>query len=201
MRLRGRNWIRCSSRPAGEVAAGTRNLFNDERQKLAASLPDFLAHAAEVPSFFGYEYDMNETAVGDEDQESQQGKRYGGNAFFSTYSAKILAQRMPVRLLMEAAQSSAVQNHLRRDVARSSWIRAVLIGDLAAADKLQPVLEELDRPLWKTMEPFRAASTDCDGHFAAIFITLQNPGLSPSVRAGLLRSATLGEIDNYQDNW
>src|SRR5262249_55708226 len=33
------------ARPAGEFAAGTRNLFNDERQRLVTNLPDFLAHA------------------------------------------------------------------------------------------------------------------------------------------------------------
>jgi hypothetical protein len=108
---------------------------------------------------------------------------------------------MPIALLLEAAQSSSVPNPLRRELARSTWTRAVLIGDLATANKLQPVLEQLDHPLWTMMEPFRSAANDSDKYFTAAFILLNNPGLEPSVRAGVLRSPTLGEIDNYRDNW
>ena len=72
---------------------------------------------------------------------------------------------------------------------------------MAAADQLQPVIAELDKPLWNAMEPFRSAKTNEEKRFAAAFVTLQNPGLSPYVRTGLLRSATLGEIDNFRDNW
>ncbi len=69
------------------------------------------------------------------------------------------------------------------------------------ADQFQPLLQELDGPLWKSMESFRSAKNDSDKQFAAIFIALQNPGLMPYVREGLLRKATLGEIDSYRDNW
>ena len=185
------------ARPDGELAAGTRNLFNDERQKLLTSLPDFLVHAAEVPSFVGYDNGNFEDGA----PISTQLSKRADTAFFNAYSAKILSRYMPIALLLEAAQSSSVPNPLRRELARSLWTRAVLIGDLATANKLQPVLEQLDHPLWKTMEPFRSASNDSDRHFTGVFVILNNPGLGPSVRAGVLRSATLGEIDNYRDNW
>lgn len=185
------------ARPEGELAPGTRNLFNDERQKLLTSLPDFLAHAAEVPSFVGYDNGNFEYGA----PISTQLSKRADTAFFNAYSAKVLSRYMPIALLLEAAQSSSVPNPLRRDLARSTWTRAVLIGDLATANKLQPVLEQLDHPLWKTMEPFRSASNDSDKHFTGVFVILNNPGLRPSVRAGVLRSATLGEIDNYRDNW
>ena len=76
-----------------------------------------------------------------------------------------------------------------------------MLGNMAAAEQLQPVIEQLDKPLWTTMEPFRSAKTNEQKRFAAAFVTLQNPGLSPYMRTGLLRSATLGEIDNFRDNW
>jgi hypothetical protein len=72
---------------------------------------------------------------------------------------------------------------------------------MTPADQLQPVIAELDKPMWTTMEPFRSAKTNEEKRFAAAFVTLRNPGLSPYVRTGLLRSATLGEIDNFRDNW
>jgi len=72
---------------------------------------------------------------------------------------------------------------------------------MAAADHLQPVIAELDKPLWSAMEPFRSAKTNEERRFAAAFVTLQNSGLRPYVRTGLLRTTALGEIDNFRDNW
>jgi hypothetical protein len=48
------------------------------------------------------------------------------------------------------------------------------------------------------MEPSRSAKTADAKRFVAIFIVLNNPGLKPSVREGTLRSATLGELDEFQ---
>lgn len=189
------------SRPDDELAHGTRNLFNDERQRLSTNLADFLSHAAETPAQVGVDMGDGLPDV-DEDQEvTEQGKQDKGKAFFNDYSAEIFAQRMPLELLVESAKSRTLPAPLRRELARSTWTRATLLGNMAAADQLQPMIAELDKPLWTTMEPFRLARTNEEKHFAAMFVTLQNPGLSPYVRTGLLRSATLGEIDNYRDNW
>lgn len=189
------------SRPDDELAHGTRNLFNDERQRLSTNLADFLSHAAETPAQVGVDMGDGLPDV-DEDQEvTERGKQDKGKAIFNDYSAEIFAQRMPLELLVESAKSQMLPAPLRRELARSTWARATLLGNMVAADQLQPMIAELDKPLWTTMEPFRSAKTNEEKRFAAMFVTLQNPGLSPYVRTGLLRSATLGEIDNYRDNW
>ena len=189
------------SRPDDELAQGTRNLFNDERQRLSTSLADFLSHAGEVPAQVGL--DMGDGLPDrDEEQElTERGKQDKAKAFFNEYSAEVFAQRMPLELLVQSAKSQSLPAPLRRELARSTWTRATLLGKMGAAEQLQPVIAELDKPLWTTMEPFRSAKTNEQKRFAAVFITLQNPGLSPYVRTGLLRSGTLGEIDNYRDNW
>jgi hypothetical protein len=188
------------SRPDDELAHGTRNLFNNERLRLSTNLADFLSHAAETPAQVGV--DMGDGPDVDEEQElTERGKQEKGKGFFNDYSAEILAQRIPVQLLVESAKSQTLPAPLRRELARSTWTRATLLGNMAAADQLQPMIAELDKPLWTTMEPFRSAKTNEEKRFAAMFVILQNPGLSPYVRTGLLRSATLGEIDNYRDNW
>jgi len=191
-------WLSC---PDDELAHGTRNLFNDERQRLSTSIADFLSHADEVPAQIGL--DMGDGLPdGDEEQElTERGKRDKEKAFFNDYSAEIFAQRMPLELLVESAKSESLPAPLRRELARSTWTRATVLENMAAAEQLQPLIEELDKPLWTTMEPFRSAKTNEQKRFAAAFLTLRNPGLSPYVRTGLLRSATLGEIDNFRDNW
>jgi len=189
------------SRPDDEPAHGTRNLFNDERLRLSTNLADFLSHAAETPAQVGVDMGDGLPDVDEEQELTQGGKQDKEKAFFNDYSAEIFAQRLPLELLVESAKAQTLPAPLRRELARSTWTRATLLGNMAAADQLQPMIAELDKPLWTTMEPFRSAKTNEEKRFAAVFVTLQNPGLSPYVRTGLLRSATLGEIDNYRDNW
>jgi hypothetical protein len=189
------------SRPDDELAHGTRNLFNDERLRLSTNLADFLSHAAETPAQVGVDMGDGLPDVDEEQELTERGKQDKEKAFFNDYSAEILAQRMPLEVLVESAKSEALPAPLRRELARSTWTRAALLGNMAAADQLQPLIAELDKPLWTMMEPFRSAKTKEEKRFAAMFVTLRNPGLSPYVRTGLLRSATLGEIDNYRDNW
>lgn len=192
------SWL---GRPESELPHGTRNLFNDERQKLSTSLADFLTHAAEVPAQIGLDLDDGDVAGDDEQGLTERAKKDQGKAFFNGYSAHILAYKMPIELLFESAKSPMLPAPLRRELARSTWTRATVLGNMRVADQLQPVIAELDKPLWNAMEPFRAAKTNEEKRFSAAFVTLQNPGLSPYVRTGLLRSATLGDIDNFRDNW
>lgn len=178
---------------------GSRNLLNDERQKIATNLPDFLAHAAEVPNYVGLDLEL--AGEGYPPYESDQAKASRGKAFFNAYAAQILSRRLPLAQLAESARSKVLPSHLQREVARSTWTRAILLDDTTVADQMRPLLAELDKPLWQTMEPFRAAKDKDERHFAAILVLLHNPGLGASVRAGLLRSATLGEMDHFRDNW
>lgn len=189
------------SRPDDELAHGTRNLFNNERLRLSTSLADFLTHAAEVPAQIGFDIGDGLPDGDDEQEVTERGKQDKGKAFLNDYSAEIFAQRMPLELLVESAKSEALPAPLRRELARSAWTRGTVLGNMAAADQLQPLIAQLDKPLWTAMEPFRLAKTNEEKRFAAAFLTLQNPGLSPYVRTGLLRSGKLGEIDNFRDNW
>ncbi len=181
--------------PDAEMSQGTRNLFLDQRQTVASTLPDFLQHATEIPAAVGI--DMNYGEDIPNDPQSPNGNR----AYFTAYSAKVLAKRLPLDLLVAAAASQNLPSYLRREIARTTWVRAVLAGHFPIAMQLQPSLQELDKPLWTTMQGFRDSKNDEDRLFSALLVILNNPGLKPSVISGTLRSTTLGEIDNYRDNW
>jgi hypothetical protein len=177
-------WLKQSDLPLG-----VRNLFNDQRQKIATGSDDFLRHAAE-------------TAVGttwEEGEVNNPSAPKAGGPYFNHFSTLVFTKRLPLSLLAEAARSTTLPQNLRREVARTAWLRSVLIeDDFETATKLEPVLHEVDPALWNAMEPFRSAKTADAKRFVAIFIVLNNPGLKPSVREGTLRSATLGELDEFQ---
>ncbi len=178
-----------------EIPLGSHNLLNDERLKLTTSLEDFLQHAPETPVPAETDFNTGEEVSADPD------KAKPSVSLFTQYAAEFLVKRLPLPTLQQVAASPILPKYLRREVARSAWVRSILVGNLESAEKLQPTLQELDTPLWKTMDQFRSAQSNAEKRFAAIFVILQNPGMKPAAQAGLLRSATLGEIDNYHDNW
>jgi hypothetical protein len=180
---------------SSDLPLASRNLFNEERLKITTSLEDFLHHAPEAP--VPAEVDMN---TGEEIPRSSY-EGYLSDPLFNRYAAEVLVKRLPLSVLIQATESSAVPKHLRREIARSAWTRSILVDDLDSADKLQAVLQDVDPPLWQSMEPFRSATNPAEKHFVAVFIILNNPGMKPSVRESSLRTATLGELDNYRDNW
>lgn len=176
------------------MPVGSYNLLNDLRLTLTTSLDDFLTHASERV------VGADEGPGTDEQIDNPAGAR-ADEKYLPPYSAKTFQKRLPLSLLAESAQSPMLSKALRRNLARSTWVRAVLLNDLNTAMKLQSQIQELDLPLWKSMEPFRSAADPAAKHFAGVFIILQNPGLKPSAQEGLPRTATLGEIENYRDNW
>ena len=184
---------------SSDLPLASRNLLNEERLKISTSLEDFLHHAPEAP--VPSEVDIN---TGEEIPRSSY-EGYLSDPLFNRYAAEVLVKRLPLSVLIQAAESSAFPKHLRREVARSAWTRSILADDLDSASKLQAVLQavlqDVDLPLWKTMEPFRSATNPAKKHLVAVFIILNNPGMKPSVRESSLRTATLGELDNYRDNW
>jgi len=180
---------------APDLPLGSRNLLNEERMKVSSSLEDFLQRAPETP--VPAEVDFN---TGEEVPAGSAGDQ-PSEPLFNHYAAQFFLKRLPLAVLIQAAESPALPKRLRREVARSAWVRSILVEDLTAARKLQPVIQELDPPLWNAMAPFRLATTDVEKHFAAVFIILDNPGMKPSVTESSLRTATLAELDNYRDNW
>ena len=176
-----------------DLPQGASNLFNEERQKITTGLDDFLRHAAEQA--VGVQSDA------DNSENSFTGKPATGR-LFNHFSAEVFMKRMPLSMLAASAKSTILPQQLRRELARTAWVRSVLVEDnQETARRLQPVLHEVDPALWSAMEPFRAASNNPEKRFAAVLIMLSNPGMKPSVREGALRSATLGELDSLRDNW
>lgn len=180
---------------ARDLPLGSRNLLNEERLKVASGLEDFLQHAPETP--VPSEIDLNTG----EDVPAESAESKPSEPLFNHYAAEFFVKRLPLDMLIQAADSPTLPKHLRRELARSAWVRSILLEDLNSAAKLQPVIQELDLPLWNTMELFRTAQTAAEKHFAGVFIILNNPGMKPAVKESSLRGATLGELDSYHDNW
>ena len=81
-------------------------------------------------------------------------------------------------------------NNLRDAVAWAAWMRALGLGDAAAAKRMSGLLPDA----------VRKTSGDSDG-FPATLALLRNPGLRPYLEQGVQRSVTYAMLDDYRDNW
>ena len=167
----------------------TRNAFLAERIQTARSLAEFLADAPRT---------MIESESSSAEMAQCKGVRFGVNQCtrkippqqFDADAVEILNTQMPLAVWEEAAQSSVLPKNLREAVAWAAWMRALGLGDAAAAKRMSALLPDT----------VRKTSGDSDG-FPATLALLRNPGLRPYLEQGVQRSVTYGHMEGYRDNW
>lgn len=168
--------------------ASTRNAFLAERMQTARSLAEFLADAPRA-------------MIESESSNAEMAQCVGTGAAnrctakipprqFDADASESLNTQMPLALWEEAAQSSVLPKNLRDAVAWAAWMRALGLGDAAAAKRMSGLLPDA----------VRKTSGDSDG-FPATLALLRNPGLRPYLELGVQRSVTYGHMEGYRDNW
>lgn len=179
-----------------------RNLFLALRMKVARDLDEFLKYAPRRPVSLGYtEEGMNGELPPTPDNDKRLQALAGGRVFLDVDAVKVLNERMPLRLIKEAAQRGGLPVHLRRELALAAWVRSVLVHDDTTGRELAPMLGNLQPELKQDLIAYRSAPTSEARQFAAIFIILKFPGMRPYVNTGIGRLTPLNQIDNYRDNW
>jgi hypothetical protein len=190
-----RNQIdRLLSQPNLIASRSAINQFIALRMKVATGLPDFLHFAARVPSDLSDNPNPNAPI---------QDIRY-----FDTDAAITLTERLPLRLLAEAAKSAPLRAELRRQIAIAAWTRAILLNDEAIARDLVPTTQDLVPEIKEALADYANAPDGASRQFAAVFTILRNPALRPFVAPGFPRENPyrfeelhFDKIDSLRDNW
>jgi len=180
--------------------ASTINLFLHQRMAVSNNLEDFLSYAQRVPAGFSWDEDGTEIPV-QADELGSDSDRIQGKAFFDSDAGEILNRRLPVALLAEAAENKSLPDHLRRDIAQATWLRAVLLGNHATATALVPTLKLMVPEMTPLLNQYTSAREPAGKQFSAIYAWLKFPGIEPVVDTGSGRGTPLNEQDSYRDNW
>jgi hypothetical protein len=109
---------------------------------------------------------------------------------FDADAVRIINQKIPLPLLIEAAKSTALPQNLREAITIVAWTRSVLLKDAQSAAALAPRLPK----------PIRDAAGTSVG-FAADFTILHNPGIRPYLESGIPRVASYSYFDAFRNNW
>jgi tetratricopeptide (TPR) repeat protein len=181
------------------LSFSARNQFVALRMKLATNLQDFLQFAARS---------SNDAEAYPNPPEGKATPAVENASHFDSDASVVLTERLPLRMLAEAAKSPAWPKPLRREIVIAAWTRAILLDQETTARELVPVAQELVPEAAAEFAEYNRTTDVSSLRFAAVLAILRNPGFRPFVSAGYPRGNlyTVGEprfdrIDNLHDNW
>jgi len=169
--------------------ASTRNAFLAERMQTARNLAEFLADAPRTTVEMDSANAVS-AACGRYFSPTPMACRKVPPQQFDVDAAGFFNTQLPLGMWEEAARSPVLPKNLRDAVAWATWVRALGLGDAAAAKRMSALLPEA----------VRKTAGDSDG-FPATLALLRNPGLRPYLEQGVQRSVTYARLDEYRDNW
>ena len=176
------------------------NLVLALQMKLARNLEEMLGSARRIPARVGWNHFGYVVAEQPTDRRGRQ-RRPQPRWLFDADVARVLTERMPLRLLLHAAGSKSLPPNLRREVALATWVRCVLLDREKVCRDVVPILEQLAPELEGDLRRYVSAPNSPSRRFAAVFTILRFPGLHLYVGAGPARRTPLARIDNLRENW
>jgi len=184
-----------ASQPAFEASGseGAMNLLAGLRMRTATTLDAALAEAPRKVLLRSSEeyFAVHEClAVMKNPRRTYDCKKITSTTEFDSDAVAVLNQEMPLTTLIATAESTKLPTEQRDAVARMTWVRAVLLGDEAAAAKVFPLLPEKLRQQAGSGVGFRP-----------LMAVLRNPGLRPYLNSGTQRSRSYDFVESYSDNW
>jgi hypothetical protein len=196
----------------------TINLFLTLSTATAPGLDDWLAIVPRVPvgerSFENGEDILPNTILASTDDAVRYtqtaavvddcGKKFPPNTvlpLFDTDAAVVFNHDMPLRLLAQAAESSALPENLRFQVAQAAWARAVLLEKPEIAHRMTPILTAC-RSAWKpVLTAYDSAMTADARHATGLLALMRFASTVPSVWDGEERRAGFATYDEFRENW
>ncbi len=179
---------------AAKPIVSTTNLLRSERLRLARNWTEFLQFATRKPVTNISDDDDSDEPI-DADTLKEHPIALDGD------STTALNQKVPLSLWLDASQNSLIPVSLQAGIAQAGWVRAVILGNAGAAQKLAARVQKLKPELAGEMGKYLAEKEPAAAQFTAVFLMLRAPGLGPMVRFGGGRTTPVLKSDVFRDNW
>jgi hypothetical protein len=174
---------------AAKLPLSAQNAFREERMSLARNWTEFLRYAPRSP--------VAEASWGaDERLEPSHGA-----VTLDHDATGALNHHVHLELWIDASANRLLPSRLQAQIAQAGWVRAVLLNRAAEAGALARRVAELQPDLAAAMRGYVAEKSPEAAHFAAVFLMLRTPGLTPVVRGGFGRERQTGQLGGSEDNW
>jgi hypothetical protein len=167
------------------------NLFLAQRMSLARNLDEFVRFAPRQAAGTADFSTLEPVPAGEKDKEF----------FFDADSLKTFNLGLPLAMLRQAIRSPSLPARLRRQLLSAAWVRAVLISDRALARSLALEMEPSFPEMGSDLREYLSAKEAESSEFAAVWLLLRFPGLSPLLKLSIPVRKGLSSIDDFRENW
>ncbi len=206
---------------SGDMPVSTRNLFMQQRMKVAETLSEFLAAATRRP--FGFSYDDDTARTIDEIIAEQKGwynaeyeeksqaeydlgiekefaakRLWQDRQFFDDEVAGIINSNFPTSMMIEVLDKPEIPDYLKRRLVLTTWTRAYLLKDEKTALAMAPQVVAVKAEIAPFMAAYVTAKTPAERETAGLYLLLKNGDLSPYLQTGFEPEA-VPDIDMWQD--
>ena len=184
------------------VPPSSRNMLLALRQKLASDLNECIGFGLKQPS--SEVVDPSDVTLPDDFDKIENQEQYPKplSATFDDRMAEALNDQLPLSVWTTLSNDNRLPSKQHNEVVAVTWMRAILLGNNDLALKLTPAMEASYPTLKSLLSSFQTAQTPTERRFAACYIMLKAPGLSPYLRGGLGRTDNdVRERDDYGDNF
>jgi hypothetical protein len=180
------------------------NAFADLESSISPTLDAFLKNATRQPASLG----NTESGQGQPfsiSSASTAGTLCGidienaNTRYFDVQTAIVFNQRMPLRLLREAALSPVLPANVRFQLAHMAWTRALLLDDPETARALAPYLSGCQPAFKIWLDQYNSAQTPEERHVQGLLAMMRFTSTEPTVNVGLERD--FASYSAYRDNW
>ena len=114
-------------------------------------------------------------------------------------TALIFNQRLPLRMLEQAALSPILPANVRFEMAHMAWTRALLLDRPEVARALSPYLAGCQPAFAQWLNRYNAARTPDERHVLGLLALMRFTSTEPLVRPGFEREFAV--YDSMRDNW
>ena len=168
------NWGRID-----KESPSNRNAFLAQRFAVAISYEEFLRFAPRTILQIGYGdyYCLNGKC------SSYSGVQTEAPQELDFDSVEIFNQRLPLSMLVQAANGKTLPANLRDQVAARTWLRAAILDDTTTAHELEPHLLAKFPQAHSYVEQYDRADSPRARRFALVFMLMRFPGMQPFVNA------------------
>jgi hypothetical protein len=184
------------------LSSSSDQLFRDLRMTAARDLAEFVRFGARRPLMITN--DMDIAQAGGLWYDDNGTKTFAARFplkldRFDVGAAKVINNRLPFRMILEAAFNRELPVHLRRELLFVSLTRALMLRMNLAPIAAQ--LAEIDSSLAPRATAIVRGDSDESRRFAAVHLILWQPEAKPFVAAGISRQTASGRLDDFRDNW
>jgi hypothetical protein len=181
--------------PGDQLSPSLRNRFLHEKLLTARNLNEFLSAVPRKAADVVWEReDDNYFEVAPVSKKS-------GDFLFDLDSTRAFNRQLPLKILVQAAQSETLPSEIRRELAVAAWTKAFLLRKDKASDEMAHLAAKLVPELKPFLDSYSKETEPESKQFAGVVAILHFPGLSPRVRAGIGRETPIDTIDSFRDNW